>query len=437
MSNKYYWDKDSNALQLEEQLNSIAGIKEIFIVSAFLSNHGVEMLKRLARRNAVPKEKVVICLSAEFSDEKPAELLQTLSQVATIRISRGDRLFHPKLYYIKGQSESILIFGSSNFTLGGFEKNIEFDNICTPTAEDIEQLEKFKAYCFSQTDILTTERIEFYKEQETALAELKKAKEEINRKLKRFVKRQDPFDEQTYDLTGYYFQFADYETFFDRNQSLSSIGAIGAQRKAVQTKLLDIHRTVERKIAPLNLYPHWEKSNTTSLTFPTVFNHNKVGWLGVRYWKREQLDFARLDKKDPFTSITKHTCLQYCISSSLFEVNLFFAVPNGSWDRASLHEYAKMAELAPRINEQAEKLRGNDLTWIIQDCESYNLDMQSSLAEYLRKNDKDGRFSYLSLSFKPDDEKIKTFDGICDEIVKGIKLLKPLFDIIVWQPKKT
>lgn len=75
--------------------------------------------------------------------------------------------------------------------------------------------------------------------------------------------------------------------------------------------------------------------------------------------------------------------------------------------------------------------------WRISDCSSFNFDTDDGLAAYLKQNDHDGRFSSLSMHFAPDDPRIKTLSDICNEVIAGFKLYKPLYDIIAWRSKKT
>lgn len=331
----FYWDKNSSGFQLENQLQAVGGVEEIFVATAYLSNEGVDILQRLIDRDSVKRKNIVVCLSTEFSDDNPSDLLIRLGKITKVRIAKGGRLFHPKFYYIKGSVGSLLIFGSSNLTGGGFDKNIEFDRICSPTADEIVEVEKFIAYCLSQTDEVEVEHIDFYKSQEAKLAELKKVKSQIARELKSFDKKDDPFTEDTYDITNFYFNFVDYQTFFSRNIAATS-ATVTAQRKAIQDKLLRIHSVIVEQVNTLNLYVHWDKNNITSLTFPCKYNKYIVDWMGVRYGKRRDEICFGGDTKEAYESFTKHACLQCNVNPKGFEIVLFFAVPTDAWDRKHL-----------------------------------------------------------------------------------------------------
>ena len=82
-------------------------------------------------------------------------------------------------------------------------------------------------------------------------------------------------------------------------------------------------------------------------------------------------------------------------------------------------------------------MRGYGLEWRISGCKSFNFDIDDDLAAYLKQNDQDGRYSSLNMHFAPNDTRIKTLQGICNEVLEGFKLLKPLYDLIVWRGKKS
>lgn len=429
----FYWDKTDCGSDLGSRLYSVRNVKRLFVATAFISSDGVGILQKLIERDAVKRSNVTVCLSAEFSDIKPSDILTRLNKIADVRIAKDGRMFHPKLYYIEGESEKLLIYGSSNLTGGGFGKNIEFDGAFEPSAEEIAQVHRFIDYCMSQTTALTDAHIEFYKSLEAELSELTETKYRIKKKLGGFEKREDPFDESTYDLSGFYFDFADYETFFPRNVR-SNFSGIRVKRDVVKKKLLAIHESIEDRVNELDLYAHWDKSNITSLTFPCSYNNFSVAWMGVRYGKRKDEVLFGGGTKEPYESFTKHACLQCNIDAKGFEVVLFFAVRNEALDRQYLRQ--KLYEHADEINEQARKLRGHGLVWKIEECPDFSFDDDDDLVTYLKQNDRDGRFSSMTMFFAPDDPRIKTLPDICREVLNGFSLYKPLYDLIAWRAKE-
>lgn len=430
----FYWDKNDSGYDLKNQLHTISDINEIFIATAFISIEGVRILQNLIAGHQINKDKITICLSAEFSDIRPSEILVELDKIANVRIAKSGRLFHPKFYYIKGEKDNLMICGSSNLTDGGFGKNIEFDSVYAPSLDEIDEIKKFIRYCFSQTEKLTVAHINFYKSQEDKLVELNKIKRQIAQQLKSFEERDDPFSEGTYDIADFYFNFTDYEVLFSRNSNQYT-AKVQAQRKLVKEKLLRINEIVEEQVRDLNLYVHWNKNKITSLDYPSIYNKNIVNWMGIRYGKRKEEVCFGGGYKDQYESFTKHACLQYVLYPEGFEIDLFFAVPDNAFDRQYLKE--NINKFADKINMQVQAMKGHGLEWRISDCKSFNFDAEDDLVTYLKQNDRDGRFSSLNLHFAPNDPRIKTLQGICKEIVDGFNLLKPLYDLIVWRGKRS
>ncbi len=428
----FYWDEKRCGFSLKECFGRISNIDRIFIATAFISQEGVDILQELAEKHNLGRENINLFLSSDFSDVKPADILTRLIKIAKVWIARESRMFHPKIYYMQNATEKLLVFGSSNLTGGGFGRNIEFDAIYSPNSDEDNQLNDFISYCILQSEEVTDARIRYYKSIEEDLLKLAETKTAIEKKFREFCKREDPFAESTCDLSGFYFQFEDYETFFPRNQALTS-QELAQRRKNVQQKLLKIHDAVNASIGKLNIYPHWDKNNICSLTYPCAYNKHHVEWMGIRYGKRkEEVVFGGMQKAS-YESFTKHACLQYNVYADGFFVVLFFAVPDEAVDRKYLQQ--NLNKLANPINEQAAKLRGYGLKWKISGCPDFCFDKENDLANYLKEYDRDGRFSSLKMYFAPNDPRIKTFDGICNEILKGFELLKPLYDVLVWRAK--
>jgi len=439
MKDKFNWNENSSADELENILLSAENVKEVFIASAFLSKKGVEIIKKLVGKHKLGKVMVTVCISAEFSDDKPADLLTNLSDFASVRISK-DRVFHPKVYYIKSDTKPLLLFGSSNFTNGGFNLNIEFNKICVPTDKEIQELELFEKFCRNQTTAVTQEIIDFYKAQETELSEIRNARRKISAKLKNLGKNKQQVNFDKESLLEHEFKFEDYETFFLENQEKDS-SALSKQRENVQEKLLNIHASVMPKVVDLKLVPHWSKKNITSLSLRNKFNNYKLSWMGVRYFDEKARDDIKFlhdssHKDDYNVAITKAACLQYNISSSGFQIILFFAQHNtaleDSFDRYSL--YLEFSKKAQGIDNSLKLLKGKGFKWIIskqgEEDKVFDVDTRNDLAKFLEENDKVGYDSYLIKSYSPTDSLIKTKEDIVNEIIEQFKRIQPLYNAV-------
>ena len=434
----YYWNKKTeNQTTLEEELFGFDKVREIMIGTAFFSIDGLRIIKELANKYNLKKDRIKIFLSAEFSQDKPHELLKELNDVSTVKII-FDRTFHSKIYLIKGMNHSKLIFGSSNLTNGGFRNNIEFNSIEIVENDKLESLVKFFDFCEHKATPINDEIIEYYEENSEAIEELQIAQRKLRKKLNGYIHKDDALNEDELDIDKFYFTFEDYETFFVHNQTRDDI-EIRERRKIVQDKMLAIHKKIYQTIKKMGIECHWRPENITSLINPCVFNKGRVGWMGIRYGKTKgEVAALNFNAEDLTIGFQKHACLQYCIIPSGFEINLFLAVKHDAIDRAYLHENLK--KLQPKIEKEIAKLKGYSMTWEIYDEEidenfTFDIDNEDdgSFCEYFKKNDRDGRESFLKLLYEADDSRIENIDSIGKEIVKYIKVLLPLYNSMVYR----
>ena len=123
-----------------------------------------------------------------------------------------------------------------------------------------------------------------------------------------------------------------------------------------------------------------------------------------------------------------------------FEITLFLAVKHDAIDRQYLHD--KIRELQPKIEEELSKLKGLNMTWEIYDeenDENFSFDIneedERKFCDYFKKNDKEGRESFLRMYYEANDIRIKNIDNISKEIIKYMKLLLPLYNSMVYRLK--
>jgi len=439
----YYWNHQTHETQsLKNELLNAKGVKKVRIATAYLSAEGVAVLDEMKQAYGLQKYDITVYLSAEFSSDKPHELLKRLSDICVVKII-FDRTFHPKVYAISGD-ENKVIYGSSNFTSGGLQKNIEFNYIGMPSESDLAALNKFFDFCDRLAVVVNGDVIEYYENNSSEIEKLNSAQRKLRSKLQGFVKKDDAFSESDYEIEDYYFTFEDYETFFVRNQKLNN-KEITEKRRRVQEKMLKIHSRIYPQIKKLGISCHKREDNITSLINPCVYNHHTVAWNGVRYGKTpaeiDAFNFGS-NKDDEIYGFQKHGCLQYCLVNSGFELNLFLAVKHDAWDRYHMHE--RLNALRPNIEEEIEKLQGYGMEWVVWDDElpepfTFDFDTESpqSFCDFFKKYDRDGRTSCLCLYYEPDNEILEDFDFICEEVVEKIELLVPLYNAMVNRPKGT
>lgn len=162
----------------------------------FFSYSGLCILKRIIDKYNLKKDQVHIYLSDEFSQDKPHELLLELCQIAKVKII-FKKFFHAKVYLLRGNINKV-IFGSSNFTNGGFENNIEFDCIKIIENEEVNDIKKFFNYCDYMGQEVNEEIIDYYEKNNDVLEEIKKSQKELRKKLKGFVRQDDYYIEDYY-----------------------------------------------------------------------------------------------------------------------------------------------------------------------------------------------------------------------------------------------
>ena len=437
----YYWSKNANKINLEELL-CMNKVKEIYIGTAFLSSEGLRILNDIINKNSLKKENVHVYISNEFSQDKPHELLAELCKIAKVKIFLN-HTFHSKVYLLKGIKNRV-IFGSSNFTEGGFSKNIEFDSIEEVDGEKLSEIERFFKYCDFHSTTVTEDIIKYYRDNQKEIEALKQAQKQLRKTLKGYIHQGDAMDPDDYEIDSYYFTFSDYETFFDRNVQRDDMD-IRERRKIVQDKMLAIHKNIYPRIQKLNLYCHWNPNHITSLINPCVYNKGKVGWLGIRYGKsKKEVDilnqYLDSNEKDEIKGFQKHGCLQFCITPSGFEINLFLAVRHDAIDRAYVQE--KIQQLKPKITKEISKLQGYSMTWEIYNEETgehhiFDIDNDNpeKFCDFLKKYDANGCESFLRKFYPADDEVLLDIESISNEVVKYMSILKPLYDVMVWRPK--
>jgi HKD family nuclease len=437
----FYWhSKVENGNTLKEELLGLDKISIVRIASAYFSKEGLEILKELRDKHLLKKQNIHLYLSPEFSIDKPYELLEELREFCNVYIVFNIR-FHPKVYWLKSSSKSKLIFGSSNFTRGGFTDNIEFDMVSEINKNDELKLDMFFKYCNDNSELVNEEIIKFYKDKADEFNKLKDTNRKINKALYSYERRNDAFEEDDYSLDEMYFTYQDYETLFMRNQALND-AAINARRKAIKDKILKIHKKVYSTLNKENIHCHWRPENITSLIRPCEFNFGRVGWVGVRYGKhKDEIDILNIgSEKDEELGFQKHSCLQFCITSSGFEINLFHAVRRDAVDRNYLHE--NINSLKSKIVKELDKLRGEGLEWIIHDNAQdkdyiFKIDNEKSedFISFYKKYDEEGRESYLAYYLEPDNDNLKDLNSISKVVIEKIKIFLPLYNLLAFRIK--
>jgi uncharacterized protein YktB (UPF0637 family) len=439
---------------LVDYFSNQTDVKSLRIATAYFSEFGLELLMKLIKNNRLLKSEVIMYLSTEFSNTKAAELLTKLKGIATVYIVE-DLPLHAKVYlFEKKQGVYELVHGSANFTKGGFEDNLEFITVQQCNDMDISQIKLFFDYCENNSKLVDDEIIQFYKDCQEELEQLNQLQQKIRKKIRKRITKDDSFGENDYDLKDYYFTYEDYETLFKRNAHLNN-EELRERRKVIRDKLISIHKLLQKHVVELDLHPHWNSKNITSGIEPNMYNHNRVSWIGVRYGKTEhevkQLNaFLSPPKgysgsKDEYMGFQKHSCIQFCLVRSGFEIVLFHAVANDAVDRGYLTDLIEQNDKKKinRIIREIEKLKGEGFKWYITDTKndkvittfSFDENEAKDFITFYKAYDRAGYESFCRYSLFPDHPILRDRKEIAKFVYKKIKQLLPLYQLITFRNK--
>ncbi|MFF5395888.1 phospholipase D family protein [Peribacillus butanolivorans] len=446
----YKWKRGN----LTEHFKSLRKVKSIRIATAFFSEYGLDLLKVMINNNNLAKQDVAIFLSTDFNNTMAVFLLKELRNIANVYIVDSLSL-HAKVYLIEIEDGNFeIIHGSSNFTEGGFQKNLEFMSYHESDSLKEDRILMFFDYCKNNASLVDETIINFYKEFEAELINLNKIQNEIKKKFRRRITHDDSFEQDRYDLTKFYFTYEDYETLFYRNSILND-SDIKERRKLIRDKLTSLHKLLRKHVNELNLHEHWKSNNLTSGIEPNHFNHNRVSWIGVRYGKTEQEvkqlnaflspSKGNFSSQDEYMGFQKHSCIQFCLVSNGFEIVLFHSVANDAVDRGTFKDIINEPDekKLKSIVREIDKLKGKGFTWHVTDAKnntaiasfSFDENEAEQFVEFYKKHDDSGFESFCSFTLTPDNPILKDRITLARFIFKKIKQLLPLYQLITFRNK--
>ncbi|MBS2967792.1 phospholipase D family protein [Metabacillus sp. KIGAM252] len=447
----YQWKRGN----LVEYFERLCKIKSIRIATAYFSEFGLNLLKDIVIKNKLPKSKVVIFLSTEFSNTSPAFLLKELSKTANVFIVDSLQL-HAKVYLVEKEDGDLeFIHGSANLTQGGFQRNLEFMSYHAGDKHNLDRILLFFDYCKNNASLVDSTIIDYYNEIDAELLKLNNLQKNIRKKLNQRITNGDLFERDEYDLTKHYFTYEDYESLFHRN-AISNNNEIKERRKLIRDKLASIHKLLKKHVNLLDLHEHWKLNNLTSGIEPNHFNHNRVSWIGVRYGKTEQ-EVKQLNAflppsrgsytSDEYMGFQKHGCIQFCLVGNGFEIVLFHSVANDAVDRGTMHDIINKPDKVKieSIIREVSILKGKGFTWFVTDAKndkviaSFSFDKKDAkdFINFYKNYDKPGFESYCSYLLLPDSDILKDRITLAKFTLKKIKQLLPLYQLITFRNKVT
>lgn len=433
---------------LTKVFRNAKNIRHINIVVAYLSDFGLDLLRDCVERNDLSIDKVNVFLSVEFSKDNPAELLESLSKIATVKILTK-RDLHAKVYAFYNEHKVEIYSGSANLTYNGCESNLEYIHKETVSINDVEttkkKIEWFLDVCNFNSILVNDKIIEAYESRSANLKEIVHLENGLKTSLYSIFERENIFYESTYDLSERFFKYLDYETLFPINAEQKT-ESLNKRRISIKKKLLEINNILNPKLRKLDLHNHWSEKHIISSDNPNVFNHNRVGWMGVRYGKTEQeVKFIestysnRNYKRDNFSGYQKHACMQVSLVQDSLLIGLFHAVANEAVDRLDIE---KLSRISTSIIYEIEKIQGEGFAWQILDKKGTNLVKEFSIddenpeefIDFYKEYDREGCESMLVYRVRPDDVRMVDQYSIAQLAEDKISKLNQLYNIITFRP---
>lgn len=431
---KWVWEK-GYVTKVVKKLN----INRIVIVSAFFSEYGFELLRELQQKNSLRKESIIVYLSKDFSLKNPGELLEKLTQYATVNIVHRIKL-HAKIFVFHTADGLRIFHGSANFTRGGLEDNLELTHeIESP---EFERISEFIDHCHTASNKVGNELIQQYKDIEKDLEQYAKTNREASRKIDEiFIDNKDPFRESDYELDEYFFTFQDYETFFSKYQ-ITDDPIIRSRRDNVRKKLFELNNVLKQDLSKINLHNHWGSLRYPELITSQIdrsnYNHNRLSWICLRYGKHKKNAKIGNGMSDRYESFIKHACMQVSIVEEGVQIGLYHATAYGAIDRDYLK--GNIDRLKDDIQLEISRLKGEQFVWHIYDpktdksIQSFIIDQEDPKAfiDFYKTYDTEGYESFCIFHMPPHDDNLKSKASLVRIAKEKITKLHPLYQLITW-----
>lgn len=217
-----------------------------------------------------------------------------------------------------------------------------------------------------------------------------------------------------------YFTRSDYEVFTPENAAVMT-SQMAAKRKALQEKLVNLHKQIYPEVQKLGLRCHKDSRHLTTEMIDR-YTGSANTWLLIRY-NNTPTEF------DSFASFTQFADIQYGISADKgFSIELFL----GRKDGADRDEAMKRLNAdRTQITEAIALLKGFGLRWELTGGNTFDLDTNEPAAfcDWLAASDKQGGESFMTCSYAPDDDRISV-QNIERELLAKIRLLLPLYKLL-------
>ncbi|MGR6544839.1 hypothetical protein [Paenibacillus tundrae] len=437
--------KTSNALN---KIEALKDIEFLYVATAFLEQQGVNWISQIAQTFVIPKNRIRLFVSIDFSLNRPSFLLEQLDSFATIYIVTKQKLHAKTILAVNKDGIGKVMHGSANLTHMGMNHNLELSSVLDVNVSkhgSNTNIHQFFERLVVLSDEVTPDIIARYQEREKVIDSLPFAQEAENSIFKP-VFADDKAIPSAEELEGFYFTHQDYETLLESNAPLVTQGLRNG-RETIRNKLLDLHDQLADYAKGLGLHSHWDSNHKVSQIEPNQFNFGRVNWMAVRFGKhRTELDGLlpkRAYREKEIYKFPKHGCIQMSVTQNGLSVGLFHAVRYDSWDRAYVAgKLEKTSDFIRTITSHLKDIQGYGYRWFIHDPTtdrgtSFSID-DESLDDFpaFYRNDEDGFESFLTTTYEHNHEEIETVDDIVNLIKFHMDLLLPLYKSMVQVPQK-
>ncbi len=283
---------------LESELKiHLPAAKEIFVASALISPKGFDFLK-----NNLPPScfcNYVVGIDLPSSPYVLEELMeQNDSSKLNARIYNSSKTFHPKVYILRKQDNSLIAFvGSANTTNGGLSTNIEMTVSIEDSIQCNQLIEWFNSL-FNQSSKITQEFLEKYK---IAFKKIKRNQAIIRSDITGISNTLNNNTAQPLlNIQGQFFKSNHFEAYNPRYYK-DYLKPANDRRKLVKNRLQQLHNLIYPQFPAwgLNaLNKHYHAQNiVSSHTYRKNFNQPSLEsiWLHYGYSKPEMKDASFID----------------------------------------------------------------------------------------------------------------------------------------------
>jgi HKD family nuclease len=172
-------------------INTFYGLKtelkkadEIWVAVGLLNNSGLQFI--LITVNISCRLKFIVGIDLPTAPKALSKLLSLKSKRRITAKILTEDFFHPKVYIIKSQRQSISFVGSANCTMGGLKENIEMSIVTKDSAVSKNLIDWFEKELLPNSQPLTADFIKDYKPKyDNRIKRRKKEKKEIQGLKKR------------------------------------------------------------------------------------------------------------------------------------------------------------------------------------------------------------------------------------------------------------